>query len=72
MPRERKRMQQQQAFTTSQVGARVGLSARTIQREIKAGELRAFRTRGGHYRVSIAETEQYIARINATTATNEP
>lgn len=61
---------EQQAFTPTQVGARVGLSGRTIQREIEAGELRAFRTRGGHYRVSFAEAEKYIARVTATTATS--
>ena len=63
---------QQQAFTPAQVGARVGLSGRTIQREIKAGELRALRTRGGHYRVPAAEAEKYITRMIATNATNEP
>lgn len=60
---------QTEAFTPSQVGARVGLSAQTIRREIEAGELRAFKTRGGHYRVSIDETRKYVARMNATNAT---
>ena len=63
-------MQQQEAFTASQVGARVGLSRRTIQREIEAGELRAFRTRGGHYRVTASEADRYVSRMNATNGTS--
>lgn len=63
-------MQQQEAFTAAQVGARVGLSSQTIRREIEAGELRATRTRGGHYRVPAAEAEKYVRRMNATNATN--
>ena len=61
---------QTEAVTPSQVGARVGLSGKTIRREIEAGELHAFRTRGGHYRVRASEADKYVARMNATNATN--
>ena len=61
---------QTEAVTPSQVGARVGLSGQTIRREIEAGELKAFRTRGGYYRVPAKEADRYVARVTATSATS--
>lgn len=58
---------QRQALTPSQVGALIGVTGKTIRLEIAAGELPAFRTRKGHWRILIIEADRYIARMTGKT-----
>ena len=52
-------------ISTSQLARVVGMSDDTIRSEIAAGELRAFRTPGGHLRIYWTSARAWAVRIGA-------
>lgn len=59
-----------QSITVTALGKRLGLSGQTIRREIVEGELPAFRTAGGHYRIAASDADRYVARITGNNRHN--
>lgn len=49
-------------LTTNEVGRRCGVSAVTVKKWIRQGELRAYRTPGGHYRIVEADFQAFARR----------
>lgn len=49
-------------MTTREVGERLGVAVRTVQLWVEAGVLPAWRTAGGHRRISRAAVEQLLAQ----------
>lgn len=48
------------SLTTSEVAARLGVHRNTIIKWIEAGELLAWKTPGGHYRIWLSELQRFI------------
>lgn len=49
-------------YTTQEVARRLGLAVRSVQLMVDRGELQAWKTPGGHRRISRESVEQWLAR----------
>lgn len=54
-------LQPQRSLTVGQAAERLHVSRQTVKRRIRAGQLPATVTEGGHYRVSEAAVRDYLA-----------
>ena len=63
-------------FTTLEVAQRLGLAVRSVQLMVDRGELEAWKTPGGHRRISRASVDRWLTshsgRPQATSALGEP
>lgn len=63
-------------FTTLEVAQRLGLAVRSVQLMVDRGELEAWKTPGGHRRISRASVDRWLASRSglpqATSALDEP
>lgn len=60
-----------QALTTAQAADRLGVSTQTVQKWVDLGLLEAWRTLGGHRRVSAMSVQTLIDKRNATPGNTE-
>lgn len=58
--------------STREAAGRIGVSHRTIQLWVESGALRAWKTAGGHRRISIESVEQVVAQRRAAVAPARP
>ncbi|KPF68676.1 excisionase [beta proteobacterium AAP99] len=59
-------------LTTVEAAQRLGLAVRSVQAMVDRGELQAWRTPGGHRRISRASVERWLGGPSATTAPAVP
>lgn len=58
--------------TTSEAARRLGLSSTTVQVMVERGELKAWRTRGGHRRISVDSVESIQRQRSAMVGSHRP
>lgn len=61
----------EKVYTTRQVADQLGLSVSTVQQLVEAGELTAWKTRGGHRRIPGSAVEQFLSSQNITSLQHE-